>query len=104
MGAPLRGYPAEPSADGMRSGERIGASLVKRAPKVFKHERRAPPAGEPPSGPPAGENPYDTALIMSKMGRYMATIIPPTTTPRTTIMMGSMAARRPSTAVSTSSS
>jgi hypothetical protein len=54
---------------------------------------------------PSGDNPpYDTALIMSKIGRYMATIIPPTTAPRKTIIMGSMAERRASTAASTSSS
>ncbi len=47
---------------------------------------------------------YCTALIMSKIGRYMATIIPPTTTPSTTIMIGSMAASSASTAASTSSS
>ena len=48
--------------------------------------------------------PYPTADTISKIGRYMATIIPPTTTPSTTIMMGSMAARRALTAASTSSS
>jgi len=47
---------------------------------------------------------YWTALIMSKIGRYIATIIPPTTTPSTTIMIGSIAARSASTAASTSSS
>ncbi len=47
---------------------------------------------------------YPTALIMSKIGRYMATIMPPTTTPSTTIMIGSIAARSTSTAASTSSS
>jgi len=47
---------------------------------------------------------YLTALIMSKIGRYMATTIPPTMRPRKTIMTGSMAARRPLTAESTSSS
>ena len=47
---------------------------------------------------------YPTALIMSKIGRYMATIMPPTTTPSTTIMIGSMAASSTSTAASTSSS
>ena len=47
---------------------------------------------------------YFTALIMSKMGRYIATIMPPTTTPSTTIMIGSMALSSTSTAASTSSS
>ena len=47
---------------------------------------------------------YCTALIMSKMGRYMATIMPPTTTPSTTIMIGSIALSSTSTAASTSSS
>ncbi len=51
-----------------------------------------------------GSAPHPTAPTMSKMGRYMATIMPPTRTPRTTIMMGSMTERRAVTAVSTSSS
>src|SRR5947208_4935173 len=32
---------------------------------------------------------YCTALIMSKIGRYIATTMPPTMTPRNTIMIGS---------------
>ncbi len=48
--------------------------------------------------------PYCTALIMSKIGRYMATTMPPTTTPRNTIMIGSISESRPLTAASTSSS
>ena len=34
--------------------------------------------------------PYSTVLMMSKMGRYIATTIPPTIAPRNTIMIGSM--------------
>ncbi len=48
--------------------------------------------------------PYCTAFTMSKIGRYMATIMPPTTTPRKTIMIGSRRLSRPLTAASTSSS
>ncbi|MDB4885191.1 MAG: hypothetical protein JWN79_629, partial [Gemmatimonadetes bacterium] len=47
---------------------------------------------------------YCTALIMSKIGRYIATTMPPTTTPRNTIITGSMRLRRLDTAASTSSS
>ncbi|CAN5854038.1 hypothetical protein BH11GEM2_BH11GEM2_35720 [soil metagenome] len=47
---------------------------------------------------------YCTALIMSKIGRYMATTMPPTTTPRNTIITGSMSDSRFDTAASTSSS
>ena len=47
---------------------------------------------------------YWTALIMSKIGRYMATIIPPTITPRKMIITGSIADSSTSTAASTSSS
>jgi hypothetical protein len=47
---------------------------------------------------------YCTALIMSKIGRYMATTMPPTTTPRNTIITGSMRLSRFDTAASTSSS
>ena len=45
-----------------------------------------------------------TALIMSKIGRYIETIMPPTTTPSTTISTGSSALSSASTATSTSSS
>src|SRR5690349_20884205 len=38
-----------------------------------------------------GVSPYCTAFIMSKIGRYIATTMPPTTTPRKTIMSGSNA-------------
>ena len=47
---------------------------------------------------------YCTALIMSKIGRYIATIMPPTITPSTTIMTGSMSDSSALTAASTSSS
>ncbi len=47
---------------------------------------------------------YCTALIMSKIGRYMATTMPPTTMPRNTIITGSMRLSRFDTAASTSSS
>jgi hypothetical protein len=47
---------------------------------------------------------YCTALIMSKIGRYMATTMPPTTTPRNTIITGSINESRFDTAASTSSS
>ena len=47
---------------------------------------------------------YCTAFTMSKIGRYIATTMPPTMTPRTTIMIGSMRLSRAPTATSTSSS
>ena len=43
-------------------------------------------------------------FTMSKIGRYIATTMPPTTTPRNTIITGSMSASNPDTAASTSSS
>lgn len=57
-------------------------------------------------GRPRGrtEGAYCTALIMSKMGRYIATTMPPTTTPRNTIITGSRSESKPETAASTSSS
>jgi hypothetical protein len=51
--------------------------------------------------PPA---PYFTVFTMSKIGRYIATIMPPTTTPRNTIMIGSSSESSALTAASTSSS
>jgi hypothetical protein len=47
---------------------------------------------------------YPAAFTISKMGRYMAMTIPPTTTPRNTIITGSINASSPDTAASTSSS
>jgi hypothetical protein len=53
----------------------------------------------------AGLHPYPpTALIMSNIGRYMATTMPPMTMPMTTIMMGSSTEVSAATALSTSSS
>ena len=51
---------------------------------------------------PSNRAAYCTALIMSKIGRYIATTMPPTITPRNTIMIGSMRLNKPLTAVSTS--
>ncbi|MDB4971572.1 MAG: hypothetical protein JWN44_7261 [Myxococcales bacterium] len=53
---------------------------------------------------PEDSTAYCTALIMSKIGRYMATTMPPTTTPRNTIITGSINESRFDTAASTSSS
>ena len=47
---------------------------------------------------------YCTAFTISKIGRYIATTMPPTMTPRTTIITGSMRESRAPTATSTSSS
>jgi len=88
-----------------------------RTPVVSVNGERAPEEDPPGPAPhqdanrearPRARRPdprlYCTALIMSKIGRYIATIMPPTMTPSTTIMMGSMAASSASTAASTSSS
>ena len=47
---------------------------------------------------------YPAAFTMSKIGRYIDTTMPPTTTPRKTIIIGSISASSPLTAASTSSS
>ena len=47
---------------------------------------------------------YVSLLIMSKMGMYIATTMPPTITPRNAIITGSINVSMPATAVSTSSS
>jgi hypothetical protein len=49
-------------------------------------------------------HPYCTVFIMSKIGRYIATTMPPTTTPSTTIIIGSINESSAPTATSTSSS
>ena len=63
--------------------------------------RRPAPRYRPPVGLSA---PYCTAFIMSKIGRYIATTMPPTMTPSTTIITGSMRESSDETATSTSSS
>ena len=80
-----------------RSGHRAGQTTSATA-----GEQPEPSQGsrQPPGTPHA----YPTAVIISKIGRYMATIIPPTTTPSTTIMTGSTIAITASSAVSTSCS
>lgn len=47
---------------------------------------------------------YCTVSIIPKIGRYIATIMPPTITPRNRIISGSSMESRPDTATSTSSS
>lgn len=56
------------------------------------------------SWPATGPLTYLITVISLKIGRYMATTIPPTTTPRKTIRTGSRSDVIPATAVSTSSS
>ena len=82
------------------------ASLSEPPKQGTPNRRAAPGSARPARGPnlERRREPYFTALIMSKIGKYIATIIPPTTTPSTTIMIGSIAASSASTAVSTSSS
>ena len=75
----------------------------------FTHKRKALEGIEsllPAENIGAANLNYDqpAAFTMSKIGRYIATTMPPTTTPRKTIMAGSISARRPETAASTSSS
>ena len=47
---------------------------------------------------------YPTVAVISKIGRYIATTIAPTTTPSTAIITGSIIATTASSATSTSSS
>ena len=80
--------------------------LCTSVPTVFPMSKTKRGNGSPRSLFPArrkrGTQP--AAFTMSKIGRYMATTMPPTTTPRNTIMTGSISERRPDTAASTSSS
>ena len=87
-----RSRPSVPARRSQESSDTTkGPILPDRAPLVF------------PSSRPLVFS-YCTALIMSKIGRYIATTIPPTTTPRNTIITGSRSANNPLTAASTSSS
>jgi len=55
-------------------------------------------------GYPRRSEAYWIAFTMSKIGRYMATTMPPTITPSTTIITGSISERSALTATSTSAS
>src|SRR5690606_31006640 len=84
------------------------------------HYRPAPNTNQVMQRPPMGPRPdfgatahesivserpaYWIVSIIPKIGRYIATIMPPTMTPRNRIMIGSSSASRPDTATSTSSS
>ena len=63
--------------------------------------------GGVPTPPTAGIPPAEVisrSEIRANIGRYIAMTMPPMTTPRKTIMTGSISAIMPSTAASTSSS
>lgn len=92
---------------------KLGPSPSRKQPRAqcrtsrwFIDSRWLAPPGFRPTGPqgngagPASRHP--TAAIMSKIGKYMATIMPPTTAPSTRIMAGSIAAMSASSALSTS--
>src|SRR5437588_813751 len=72
---------------------------------VAKGAGRGEPARQVPATLPAAVVfLYCTALTISKIGKYIATTMPPTITPSTTIMTGSMSDSSALTAASTSSS
>jgi len=86
-----------------------GAIPTGRAPNADRPTGLLPVGrSDCPGGPAEGSRPsaaaYCTAFIMSKIGRYIATTMPPTITPRTTIITGSISESRAETATSTSSS
>lgn len=66
--------------------------------------KRGRPSGRPRFPAPSTGAAHFTAFTMSKIGRYIATIMPPTTTPRNTIITGSSRESSALTAASTSSS
>jgi hypothetical protein len=87
----------------------VYAAAVRRGTSPMPGKRRAPgdsSPGAPMWHVPEGVRPLYAcaALIMSNIGRYMATTIPPITTPMITIMIGSRIEVSAVTAASTSSS
>lgn len=77
---------------------------TRAAGKRFHQTQRGPAVAGPRARRCRVRNQPWTALTMSKIGMYIATTMPPTTTPSTTIMIGSMSDSRALTATSTSSS
>jgi hypothetical protein len=71
---------------------------------TVSHQSGAAPFGSAPLVCPCDDRAYWTAFTMSKIGRYIATTMPPTMTPSTTIMIGSMRDSSALTATSTSAS
>ncbi len=91
-------------------GQRAGSGAARQrggkaadVPGMIQKEKRGR-SEDLPRCPAARCPAYCTAFIMSKIGRYIATTMPPTMTPRTTIIRGSMSESRAETATSTSSS
>src|SRR5690606_24418028 len=106
-----RGDPRAPTrwTDRLPARRRGAPAAARGATRVVGRPRPETPAGPPPSGDgpawcPGGPGAYCTVSIIPKIGRYIATIIPPTTTPRTRIITGSSSDSSPETATSTSSS
>ncbi len=85
----------------LRSGRRSRA-FKSRHPDHFSHAPHS--HGKPPAHIFRCYPGYPAAAAIWKMGRYIATIIPPTTPPKNTIMKGSSNAVMAPTAASTSSS
>lgn len=95
----------------LENGEGIG--LETRWPKLSRVStrtdnllRKASSRAARPCARPifSGSLPYPMADAIVKMGKYMATTMNPTVTPRNTIIIGSNSAVRLATASSTSSS
>jgi hypothetical protein len=90
--------PASPAAGVRQPGARHEV-----ARRGLKRKRRGRWCG-PAVSAPSSRSDYWTAFIMSKIGRYIAMTMPPTITPRITIIAGSIRLRSALTATSTSSS
>jgi len=85
---------------------RLALCQAQRARSMSQRTRlRAPPLDEAPAIGRLSQDYLPASLpINENKGRYIETTMPPTTTPRTTIINGSMAVKRSFTAASTSSS
>lgn len=95
-------WPLGPILSPREPPPRAGAGLDSPEPDASQSRRALPGEAGKARRPPAP--PHPTAEIIPKIGRYIATITPPTTTPSTTIMTGSTMAITASSAVSTSCS
>ncbi len=95
-----------PKAYGNASVNRSSAPTASTMAAVSSRARFSPHRDERSAGDLGNEqlSGYLTSVTSLKIGRYMATTRPPTTTPRNTIIIGSSSEVRVLTAVSTSSS
>lgn len=103
-GASSASLPLRYDPNGLSPPSRWASRWCRLSGAPFSVDDASGDDGPWPNHRPRRRTPHFTAFTISKIGRYIATIMPPTTTPRNTIITGSRRLSRALTAASTSSS